>query len=201
MSERIQNVKPKEWNGRKYRSTLEAETAKTLDALDIPFKYEERKITLQEGFYCPYQQDKVRSVTYTPDFEVGPIMLECKGFETPEWKIKKKLLFKWLQENEPDTIFYQIHDARKALLEALDSHWDYLGYVIRVKPKPKKGILRQIKDMEHPLLYESVHSAVKELGLEGKTIGPILRSLTGKTQYVYGYMWKLQKLQDIGLQA
>ena len=74
----------------------------------------------------------IRALTYKPDFIVGPLMLECKGFETPEWKIKKKLVFKWLMENEPDTIFYQIHDARKQLLEALDAHWTYLGYCIEI---------------------------------------------------------------------
>ncbi len=195
MSERIQNVQPKEYGGRTYRSTLEAETAQTLDALGIPFQYEERKILLQEGFRCPYQKDKVRDLTYTPDFTIGPIMLECKGFETPEWKIKKKLVFKWLMDNEPDTIFYQIHDARKALLEALDPHLTYLGYAVKAEPKPKRGILKQIEDIKHPLLYDSVQQAMAELGLNGKPKGAILRSLTNKVQWVYGYSWKLVKLK------
>lgn len=195
MSERIQGVQPKEYNGRKYRSTLEAETAETLDKMGVPFAYEERKIVLQEGFRCQYQKEKVRDLTYTPDFIIGPIMLECKGFETPEWKIKKKLLFKWLTENEPDTIFYQIHDSKKSLLQALDNHWAYLGFAVHAEPKPKKGILNQIKDMEHPWLYGSISEAMHELNLKGKNIGPILRSLTGKTEYVYGYNWKLVKLK------
>jgi hypothetical protein len=188
MSERIQNVIPKEYNGRMYRSTLEAETAKTLDAMGIPFRYEERKIILQEGFRCPYQKDKVRDLTYTPDFEIGPIMLECKGFETPEWKIKKKLLFKYLMENEPYTIFYQIHDARKSLLQALDKHWSTLGYAISVTPKSnKKRIART--------LYDSVAQAMYELNLQGKSIGPILNSLTGKKEFIYNYNFKLIKLK------
>ena len=53
MSERIQNVSHQEeieYCGRKFRSRLEVQTAKTLDALGIPYQYEERKIELLEGF-------------------------------------------------------------------------------------------------------------------------------------------------------
>lgn len=189
MSEpRILNVHAQEYQGKKFRSTLEAQTAKTLDELGIPYQYEERKIELMEGFRSPFQKDKVRSIFYVPDFIIGPIMLECKGFETPEWKIKKKLLFKWLQENEPDTIFHQIHDARKSLLQMLDSHLQYLGYAIRVTSKPTR------KKPSTSKMYDSVAQAMDELGLTGKNIGPILNSLTGKKEFVYDYNWKLKKI-------
>jgi hypothetical protein len=192
MSERIQNLgdnRNLEYKGVKYRSNLEVDTAKVLDALNIPFEYESRKIVLQEGFRCPYQKDKVRALTYTPDFLIGPIMLECKGFETPEWKIKKKMVFKWLMENEPETIFYQTHDAKKSILDVLDNHWSYLGIAVQVSPKPKKNM------PSSPKLYDSVSQAMKELGLSGKSKGAVLRSLTGNTMYVYGYNWKLVKLK------
>ena len=192
MSERIQNLgdnRNLEYKGVKYRSNLEVDTAKVLDALNIPFEYESRKIVLQEGFRCPYQKEKVRALTYTPDFLIGPIMLECKGFETPEWKIKKKMIFKWLMENEPETIFYQTHDAKKSILDVLDNHWSYLGIAIQVSPKPKKNM------SSSPKLYDSVSQAMEELGLSGKSKGAVLRSLTGNTMYVYGYNWKLVKLK------
>lgn len=194
MTERIQNLGDNrclEYKGVKYRSQLEVKTAEVLDALHIPFEYESRKLILQEGFRCPYQKDKVRALTYTPDFIIGPIMLECKGFETPEWKIKKKLLFKYLSENEPDVIFHQIHDAGKHLLEALDSHLTYLGLCIEVSPKPKS---RSLNSDSITAKYDSISEAMQDLGLKGKPIGTILRSLTGKAQYVYGYNWKLVKL-------
>jgi hypothetical protein len=192
MSERILGVSHQEvleYNGKKFRSRLEIQTAKTLDELGIPYSYEERKIILQEGFRCQYQKNKVIGISYTPDFVIGPIMLECKGFETPEWKIKKKLLFKWLTENEPNTIFYQIHDARKSLLECLDSHWTYLGYAIQATPKKKKNVISE------PCMYDSITQAMEELNLQGKPMGAILRSLTGQTEYVYGYSWKLIKIK------
>ena len=192
MSERIQNVDHHEeiaYNGKKLRSKLELKTAEALDALGINYQYEERKITLIDKFRCPYQKDMVRAITYCPHFIIGPLMIECKGFETPEWKIKKKLIFKWLQENEPDTIFYQVHDARKQLIEVLDNHWIYLGYCLEVTSKGTKKIPSETKS------YDSIREAMEDLGLKGKPIGAILRALTGKSKWVYGYSWTLKKLQ------
>lgn len=189
MSERIVNVHEQEYKGKKFRSTLEAQTAKTLDALGIPYRYEERKIVLQEGFRSPFQKDKVRAITYTPDFEIGSsILLECKGFETPEWKIKKKLLFKYLEENEPGVCFYQIHDTRKQLLLMLDHNWAYLGFAVEVTSKPKKG-------ESQTWLFDSIEEAMECLSLKGKNIGPILKSLTGEKQWVYNYNFKLVKIR------
>ena len=188
MGERIVNVREQDYAGKHFRSTLEAETAKTLDAMGLPYRYEEKKIILQEGFRSPFQKDKVRALTYTCDFEVGDIMIECKGFETPEWKIKKKLLFKYLLEKEPETIFYQIHDCRKELLKALDPHWQHLGYAVKVTTK---GTNRKPAESK---TFDSVAQAMEELNLKGKNLGPILRGLTGKSPYVYGYSWSLQKI-------
>jgi hypothetical protein len=157
--------------------------------MGLPIRYEERRLTVFEGFRCPFQKDKVIAVYYKPDFWVGDIILECKGFETPEWKIKKKLVFKWLMENEPDVLFYQIHDTRRELLKALDPHWSYLGYAIRVTSKKKKK-----KEQQFSRLYDSVAEALADLNIKTRALGSIMRSLTGKTQYVFGYNWKLEKL-------
>lgn len=190
MSERIQNVQHDlEYNGRKFRSALEVSTAKVLESLGIPYEYESKKIVLQEGFRCPFQKEKVRDITYTVDFIIGPIMLECKGFETPEWKIKKKMVFKWLMENEPDTIFYQIHDARRQLLEVLDRHLVYLGYYLEVTSKPSR-----LKPSE-TFKFDSIREAMEDLNLRGKPIGAILRSLTGKTEWVFGYKWQIKRIE------
>ena len=190
MSNRIQNVRPQERNGIKYRSTLEAETAKVLSILKIPFQYETKIITLQDGFRCPYQKDKVRALTYTPDFIIDDrILIECKGFETPEWRIKKKLVFKYLQEKEPNTFFYQIHDSKKDLLQVLDKHWLSLGYAIKVTKKPTKK-----KEEIVEKLYDSISVAMKDMELI-KPIGAIMKSLTGDKQWVYGYNWKLNSLK------
>lgn len=190
MSERIQNVQPKEYKGVMYKSTLEAETAEALDCMGLPIRYEERRLTVFEGFRCPFQKDKVRAVYYKPDFMVGDIILECKGFETPEYLLKKKLIFKYLIDNEPNLIFHQIHDTRKDLLKALDPHWSYLGYAVRVTSKKKKK-----KEQPFTKLYDSVAQALDDLNIRTRALGSIMRSLTGRTEYVFGYSWKLEKLK------
>lgn len=190
MSERIQNVHEKWYKGIKYKSTLEAETAEALDKMGLPIKYEEKRLTLIEGFRCLYQKDKVKAITYKPDFWVGNIIIECKGFETPEWKIKKKLVFKYLMEQEPNVIFYQVHDSRKELLKALDNHWAELGYAIHVTSKRDKKNGECVSK-----LYDSVREALTDLGMPNKSLGMIMRSLTGKTEYVFGYKWQVKKLK------
>lgn len=194
MSDRIRNVKEQEWNGIHFRSTLEANTAKTLEAMGLPYRYEDRKIILQDSFRSPFQKEKIRHISYTPDFEIGPLMIECKGFETPEWKIKKKLLFKYLIENEPETIFKQVHDNRKELLLALDPYWQHLGYAIQVTPQPKKK-KTTASGASASVLYDSVTQAIDQLNIRGSLYGSIFRSLTGQKEYVCGYNWKLVKLK------
>ena len=187
MSEHIVGVNPKEYNGRVYKSTLEARTAETLDKMGLPWEYESKTYTIQEGFYCPWQKRKVLDIEYNPDFIIGPVMIETKGFETPDWKIKKKVFFKYLKENEPEAIWYMVKNDKQLLL-ALDNHWSYLGYAVQVTSKPTKKQEAQIK------LFDSIHQAMSELGLQGKNVTPILRSLTGEKEYVYNYNWRLIKI-------
>ena len=186
---RIQGVSPKEYKGVMYKSTLEAKTAETLDKLGLPINYEARKIVLLDGFRCPYQKNKVIGITYKPDFMVGDIIIECKGFETPEWRNKKKYIFKWLMENEPDTPFYQTKNSRKDLLMALDNHWAHLGCAVQVtsrKTSKKPSVTR---------LYDSVAEAMEELNLKGKNVGPILSTMTGDKEWAYNYNFKLIKIK------
>ena len=137
MSEHIVGVSPKFYNGRNYKSTLEAHTAELLDKIGIPWEYESKIYTIQEGFYCPWQKTKVRDMEYVPDFVIGPVMIETKGYETPDWKLKKKIFFKYLKENEPDAIWYMCKNL-KQVIQVLDNHLTYLGYAVQVTSKPTK---------------------------------------------------------------
>ena len=186
MSEHIVGVNPKEYNGKTYRSTLEARTAETLDKLGIPWEYETKTFTIQEGFYCPWQKRKVLDIDYTPDFIIGPIMVEMKGFETPDWKIKKKVFFKYLKENEPDAIWYMVKND-KQLLQVLDRHLNYLGYAVKVTSKPTR------KKPSESWMFDSVAQALEELNIH-TTFGTVISSLTGKRKYVSGFKFELVKL-------
>lgn len=187
MSEHIVGVNPKEYNGRLYKSTFEANTAEMLDKMGIPWEYESKIYTVQEGFYCPWEKRKILPIRMKPDFIIGPVMLETKGYETPDWKIKKKLLFKYFMENEPDAI-YHVAKNNKEIIEALDLHLSYLGYYVEVTNKPTRKQPAQTKK------YDSIREALADLGMPGRSITPIIRSLTGSASYIYGYNWKLKKL-------
>lgn len=188
MSEHIVGVEPTVYNGFKYKSKLEAETAETLDKMGISWEYESKTYTLQEGFYCQWQKRKVMEISYTPDFVIGPVMIETKGWKTPDFKIKEKMFYKYLKENEPDAIYY-IVKSQKELLEALDRHWDYLGFYVEVTPKPQKNKPTQ------SYRFSSIAEALSAIHHESKSYATILRSLTGKVQYVFGYNFKLVKLK------
>jgi hypothetical protein len=93
-------------------------------------------------------------------------------------------------EQEPDVIFYQVHDSRKELLKALDNHWAELGCAIHVTSKRDKKNGECVSK-----LYDSVKEALADLGMPNKSFGMIMRSLTGKTEYVFGYKWQVKKLK------
>ncbi len=187
MSEHIVGVEPTVYNGKKYRSKLEARTAETLDKMDIPWEYETKTYTLLEGFHCPWQKRKVIAIDYTPDFIIGPIMIEMKGWKTPDFKLKEKMFYKYLNEHEPNAIYY-IVKSQKQLLEILDKHWDVLGYCIEVTPKSQKKIPAQT------YRFSSIAEALASIHCQGKSYASILRCLTGDTEYVFGYHWKLVKI-------
>jgi hypothetical protein len=71
----------------------------------------------------------------------------------------------------------------------LDNHLTYLGLAVQVTSKGSK------KQPAETKLYESIGEAMEELKLKGKPKGAILRSLIGKTDYVYGYNWKLIRIK------
>lgn len=189
MASRIQNLHPREYNGVHYRSTLERDTAKVLTLLGIPFQYEQQRFQLSEGFRCSYQKEAVRPVHYTPDFIIdNNIIIECKGYETPEWKLKKKLVFRYLKDKRPDFTFYQTKDAKGSLLSCLDNHWKQLGFCIKCISKPKRNFASLSST------FESISQAMERFGLEGKSIGAIMKALTGEKAYVYDHQWILRKL-------
>lgn len=99
------------FRGVEYKSQYEGTVAELLYALGIPYTYEPFSITLIEGF--KYHKKSVRPTTYIPDFGLpNNVLLEAKGFETPEWKIKRKLLFKHLVENNLPFVFYEVHEKK-----------------------------------------------------------------------------------------
>lgn len=186
MKERIQNVHPKTYNGIKFRSSLEAEVAKTLHQLNIPYSYEKVILTLKNSF--SYYGEIQRKITYKPDFIIGDLMIECKGFETPEWRLKKKYVLDYLLKTK-EYRFYQIKNL-KELYKVIDDNMEMFSYVVAVYDGKRK-----LLGEEDTLIgrYDSVKDAMRALGLEGKHTGNINSCLIGNRPRAFGYIWKWEK--------
>lgn len=136
-NKKIQNATPKEFNGIKFKSILEVMVYKTLLSAGFEPLYEKNKYIIWSGFYplVPfYDKDpstrmlklnkkKVMNITYTPDFTFEYnnrlIIIEVKGFENDVFPVKKKLFRKFLENNYPEAIFFEIF-TKKQLLQAIE---------------------------------------------------------------------------------
>ena len=115
-NKKIKNATPTTYKGVQYRSKLEVRFAMMLDAEKIPFAYEEETWVVLDK--QTYMGKTIRCVTYTPDFIIGNIVVEIKGFRNDVFPLKKKLIIKFINENRPDTVFIEaktVADMRAAV--------------------------------------------------------------------------------------
>lgn len=136
-NKKIINASPLEYDGISFKSKLEKMAYQTLKEQGFPVLYEPRKFIIWEGFRpnVPfYNKDastrmlkmdskKVIDISYTPDlmFEYNNhlIIIEMKGFENNTYPLKKKIFRKWLESNNPNSIYFEIF-TKKQLLQAID---------------------------------------------------------------------------------
>lgn len=93
---KVKNATPTQLDGIKFRSKLEAYTYKKLKETGIKAEYEPIHFELIPKF--EYQGEKVRAMTYLPDFVGKDFIIECKGLIGDSfplrWKIFKYTLMK-----------------------------------------------------------------------------------------------------------
>jgi len=115
-NKKIKNATPTTYKGVQYRSKLEVRFAMMLDAEKIPFVYEEETWVVLDK--QTYMGKTIRCVTYTPDFIIGNVVVEIKGFRNDVFPLKRKLIIKFINDNRPDTIFIEaktVADMRAAV--------------------------------------------------------------------------------------
>jgi len=95
---KIRNATKTKFNGIEYKSKLEAYFAQKLTFLGVAFGYETETFVIMEGF--TYIKQKIRAMTYTPDFTNDKWVVELKGFETDYYKLKAKLFKKYMVDNK-----------------------------------------------------------------------------------------------------
>ena len=115
-NKKIKNATPTTYKGVQYRSKLEVRFAMMLDAEKIPFAYEEETWVVLDK--QTYMGKTIRCVTYTPDFIIGNVVVEIKGFRNDVFPLKRKLIIKFINDNRPDTVFIEaktVADMRAAV--------------------------------------------------------------------------------------
>lgn len=135
-NKKIKNASPLEYDGISFKSKLEKMIYQTLKEQGFPVEYEPHKFVLWQGFRPTvpfYDKDKstrmlklenkkIIDITYTPDFVFTYkgflIVIEAKGMENDRFYLKKKMFRKWLEDNHPKSIYFEIY-TKKQLLQAI----------------------------------------------------------------------------------
>lgn len=131
----------KTFDGITFRSILEMNMYKKMKEYGFSPKYEFHKYCLMDGFYPTKsffepnknkhlavskmksgKNNKVLDITYTPDFvfyhDNYLVIIETKGFQTAEYKVKRKLFRKYM-EQMGQVVYFEIHTL-KQLDEAIN---------------------------------------------------------------------------------
>ena len=138
---KVKNATPLVYNGITFKSKLEVAAYKALVEEGVNPEYEQHTYVLQESklfptlHYAPFTDRKLHlkvwglnkykivSLKYTPDFvftiKDKLIIVEIKGFSNDRYPYQKKLFFKWLEDNQPNSVFFEIH-TKTQLSEAID---------------------------------------------------------------------------------
>lgn len=136
-NKKIKNASPLEFDDIYFKSQLEKMIYQTLREQGFPVEYEPHKFVLWQGFRPTvpfYDKDKytrmlkleskkIIDITYTPDFVFTYngflVIIEAKGMENDCFYLKKKMFRKWLEDNHPKSIYFEIY-TKKQLLQAIN---------------------------------------------------------------------------------
>ena len=132
-NKKVINATPLEYDGIQFKSRLEVNVYREFKKAGFNIKYEPCKYVLWRGFKPTipfYNKDKkskgclkltnkkLLDTTYTPDFQLKYkgylIVIEAKGIERPDFQIKKKLFRHYLEQNVPNSIFFEVYSIANA---------------------------------------------------------------------------------------
>ena len=138
---KVRNATDCWYNGIHFKSNLERDSYKAFVAAGFNPEYEKHVYQLQDTklfptlHYSPYRDRKIHKnvwglnkykiigMKYTPDFVFTVngklIIVEVKGYSNDRYPYQKKLFFKWLEENNPNSAFFEIHN-KKQLKQAIE---------------------------------------------------------------------------------
>lgn len=110
-NKKVRNATKVEIDGIKFKSKLEAYTYKKLREANIKAEYEQHKFELLPAF--TFHGNKVRAITYLPDFVGKDFIIECKGFPNDAFPLKEKLFKRLLVDISPNCMYYVVHTQKE----------------------------------------------------------------------------------------
>lgn len=97
-NKKVKNATPLIYNGINFKSKLEMYCYKLLRENNIPVEYEVEKFLILDPF--TYNEEKIRGMTFTPDFVGDNFVVECKGFMNDAFPLRWKLFKYYLYRNQ-----------------------------------------------------------------------------------------------------
>ena len=96
-NKKVRNATPLLYDGIKFKSKLEVYCYTKLKENDLIAPYEERTFVIIDAFV--YNNEKVRKMTYTPDFVGIDYVIECKGKANDAFPLRWKIFKHHLHKN------------------------------------------------------------------------------------------------------
>ena len=106
-NQKVKNVKPNIYDNIHFKSKLETYCYQQLQKYNLEANYEKLKFTLIEPFQ--YNNEKVRAMTFLPDFSGPEFIIECKGMMNDAFPLRWKI-FKYHLAN--NNITYNLYLPR-----------------------------------------------------------------------------------------
>lgn len=108
---KVRNATPNIYDGIKFRSKLETYTYKKLKEAGIDAEYESNHFELIPKF--EYNGEKVRAMTYLPDFVGKNFIIECKGLVTDSFPLRWKIFKYYLKQENKDYKLFLVRNQKQ----------------------------------------------------------------------------------------
>lgn len=108
---KVRNATPNIYDGIKFRSKLETYTYKKLKEAGIDAEYESTHFELIPKF--KYNGEKVRAMTYLPDFVGKNFIIECKGLVTDSFPLRWKIFKYYLKQENKDYKLFLVRNQKQ----------------------------------------------------------------------------------------
>ena len=108
---KVRNATKVDKHGLHFRSKLECYTYEAFMNAGIPVQYEPKHFTLLPKF--EYQQEKIRAMTYLPDFIGNGFIVECKGLMGDSFPLRWKLFKYYLKKHRSKIKCYLVRNHKQ----------------------------------------------------------------------------------------